>query len=103
MLVAKDSFSGEHEGVTFVVRKGTTIDERHPIARKFPQEFRASSADMPWEEGTANVVRSVTPAIVERADEDMPMYQLKKMAKDVGVPDYGTKEQIANRINAKGV
>ncbi len=74
VLRAKDSFAGTYEGRTFIVAKGQTIDEDHPVARDNPEMFAEVGADIRYvprtEQATAapNELRHVVPAPVVNND-----------------------------------
>lgn len=111
MLVAKQSFAGEYRGVPYVVAKGQTIDDDHPIALAHPDNFRPIRADISWEHAVEHEVRHVTPSsgpeteqihdpdLRSPVNEDMKLAYLKERARALGLADYGTKAEIAERIN----
>jgi hypothetical protein len=103
MLVAKDSFAGKHRGVPFVIKKGQTIDENHPIVREYTEMFGPVTPDIRMvEEATAvpGQARNVLPPKV-KVSEDLSLEVLRSIARQEGLKDYGAKSELVSRINRK--
>lgn len=118
MLASLKTFAGEVNGRRFVVTRGQTIDDDHPIVRKYPDAFSDAHPQIkPWDVESATAapgeVRSldlshmeeeeetldtaVTPAV----SEDLSLEELRTIAASEGLATYGAKPALVERINKK--
>lgn len=124
MKRVSQSFVVNRNGVPFVVQRGRTIDDDHPLVREHPSHFEDIRVDIDssWaatEVATANPGerRSVAPAIVPQAEEeseeddglpkepikesDYSHAEIKALAVKAGIDPTGPKGDVVKRFNAR--
>lgn len=125
MKRVKEAFVVDRNGVPFVVQRGLTIDEDHPLVRDHPEHFEDLRVDISssWqatEVATANPGerRAVVPAIIENQEEraseeddglpkepikeaDYSHAEVKALAIKAKIDPSGTKGDIVKRFNER--